>query len=91
MNWCSTGIKQVSHLYQLESGPCIVLEEKIIPIANSDDKRQITAVLAASMTGNTLHHSCSSKGRQSAAIHKCIFQKDGTYGILKTTDQMRTL
>ena len=28
--------------------------EKVIPIANSDDKRQITAVLAASMTGDCL-------------------------------------
>ena len=28
--------------------------EKVVPIINSDDKRQITAVLAASMTGEYL-------------------------------------
>ena len=29
-------------------------KEKIIPIANSDDKRQITAVLAVTLTGEYL-------------------------------------
>ena len=39
--------------------------EKIIPIANSDDKCQITAVLAASMAGEDLAHP---KRRRNVAI-----------------------
>ena len=39
--------------------------EKVIPISSSDDKRQITAVFAASLTGDFLAPQIIYKGRQS--------------------------
>ena len=55
--------------------------EKMIPIAKSDDERQITAVFAASMTGEYLAPQLIFKGRQNVAIHKCVVNtnmNDGT-------------
>ena len=49
-NWDQT----VLHLVPTGQWTMHQAGEKLIPIANSDDKRQITAVLAASMTGEYL-------------------------------------
>ena len=49
-NWDQTAVKYVP------TGEWIMhhYKEKIIPIANSDDKRQIAAVLAITLTGDFL-------------------------------------
>ena len=70
------------------------MREKVIPIANIDDERQITAVLAASLIGKHIPPHCSfTNAKQSDAMHKCLPQKDGmhVYGTVKITGQMKTL
>ena len=49
-NWNQTAIQLVP------TGPWTMhhAKEKVIPIASSDDKRQITAVLVATLTGENL-------------------------------------
>lgn len=50
INWDRTGL----HLVPTGQWTMHHAGEKVVPIANSDDKRQITAVLAATMTGECL-------------------------------------
>ena len=58
-NWDQTGLQLVPTgqwtMHQAKA--------KVIPIVNSDDKRQITAVLAATMTGEYLHPQLIFKGK----------------------------
>ena len=49
--------------------------EKVIPIANSDNKRQITAVLAASMSGEYLAPQLMFKGKTERCHPRVPFPK----------------
>ena len=55
--------------------------EKLIPIAKSDDKCQITAMLAASMTGKYLTPQLICIGKTQVVICQPPFQKDETSDI----------
>ena len=48
-------------------------KEKIIPIASSDDKRQITAVLGVTMTGGYLPPQLIYKGKTLRCHPKVLF------------------
>ena len=50
--------------------------EKVIPIANSDDKRQVKAVIAATLTGELLPPQIIYKGKTGRCHPKCIIPKD---------------
>ena len=50
--------------------------EKVIPIHNSDDKRQITAVIAATMTGEYLQIQLIYKGKADQCHPKTTFPND---------------
>ena len=64
-------------------------KEKVIPIAGSDDKRQITAVLAVTMTGEYLLPQLIYQGKTPCCHRKLAFLMDGMFGTVKTTGQMR--
>ena len=64
-------------------------KEKVIPIAGSDDKCQITAVFAATLTGEYLPPQVIYKGKPSDAIQKYQFLRDGMFGTVKITDLMK--
>lgn len=58
-NWDQTGL----HLVPTGQWTMNEAKAKIVPIANSDDKRQITAVLATTMTGEYLSPQLLFKGK----------------------------
>ena len=74
-NWDQTGIQLVP------TGDWTMNKAKAKKgvIANSDDKRKITAVLAATMTGDHLLTPLIYKGRLQDAIQRCHFQKAGMF------------
>ncbi len=71
-NWDQTGVKLVP------TGEWTIhqAKAKIIPIANSDDKRQITAVLAATLTGEYLPPQLIYKGK-TMRCHPKVAVPDG--------------
>ena len=72
INWDQTGIQLVP------TGDWTLnrADEKIIPIHNSDDKRQITAVIAATMTGEYLPIQLIYKGKTDWCHPKTTFPDD---------------
>ena len=52
--------------------------EKVIPIANSDDKCQVTAVIAATLTGEPLPPQIIYKGKTKWCHPKGMISKDLT-------------
>ena len=68
------------------SGLC-TSRDKIVPVVGSDDKREITAVLA---TGEYWPPNFYLKAQLKDAILLFRFLLDGTYGILAIIGQMRT-
>ena len=64
--------------------------DKVIPVSHSDNKRQITAVLAATMKGEYLPNSFI-KEKYSNVTHKLTFLRSGTSGIRRITGQIKTL
>ena len=63
---------------------------KLVPIAHADDKRQTTAILAASATGKYLLPSSFTKARLLLDVtHMLSFLKAGTHGIPRTGGQMK--
>ena len=71
VNWDQTGI----HLVPTGDWTMHRAGEKIIPINNSDDKRQITAVLAASMAGEYLAPQLLFQGKTERCHPKVDFPK----------------
>ena len=71
-NWDQTGLQLVP------TGQWTMNEAKAkrVVIANSDDKRQITAVFAATMTGEYLPVQLIYKGTTSRCHPKVLFPKD---------------
>jgi len=64
--------------------------DKVIPISHSDNKCQITAVLAATMKGEYLPKSFI-KEKHSSVTHNLTFLRGGTSGIRRITGQMKIL
>ena len=62
---------------------------KVVPIANSDDKRQVTAVLAATLTGEFLPPQIITKERQSDVIQRGLYLMAGTFGTVVTIGQTK--
>ena len=63
---------------------------KIVPIAHSDDKRQLTAVLAITVAGEYFPPQLLYQEGHQNATHKLHFHQVGMCGIQKTTGQMRS-
>lgn len=95
--WSSTGIKLLFSLCLLVSGRCASQVIRwsqfltpMIPISHSDNKCQITAVLAAIMKGEYLPKSIINE-KHSNVTHNLTFLRGGTSGIWRITGQMKTL
>ena len=63
---------------------------KIVPIVHSDDKRQLTAVLAITVAGEYLPQQLLYQGGHQNATRKLHFHQVGMCGIQKTTGQIRS-
>lgn len=87
LNWDQTAIQLVP------TGDWTMNEAKTkrVVIANSDDKRQITTVLAATMTGEYLPTQLIYKGNTSRSIQRYHFLIAGTFGTRTIIGPMRTL
>lgn len=64
-------------------------KEKMIPIANSDDKRQITTVLAVTLRGEFLPPQLLYQGKTTRCHPAIEFPKIGTFGIVAITGRMK--
>lgn len=64
---------------------------KIVPIIHSDDKRQLTAVLAITSAGEYLPPQLLYKGGRQNAIHRFHFQLARMCDTQKTIGQMKSL
>lgn len=86
INWDQTALQFVptGQWTMLQSG------DKVIPISHSDNKCQITAVLAAIMKGEYLTKSIINE-KYSNVTHNLTFLRGGTSGIWRITGQMKTL
>ena len=64
---------------------------KKVVIANSDDKSQITAVLAATITGEHLPRQLIYKGKTTRCSPKVLFPEGWVFGTWTIIGPMRTL
>ena len=58
---------------------------KIVSIANADDKRQLTTVLAVTATGEYVAPQILYKGKKQSVTHRSVFKKGEMSGALITT------
>ena len=87
-NWDQTGI----HIVPTGEWKLHQAKDKIIPIAHSDDKRQITGVFAVTGTGNYFSHTHSyyTRERRSYVTQRLPLQLDGMCSTVTITGRRRT-
>ena len=84
-NWVQTALSLVP------TGESTMHQAKamVIPIGHSDDKRQVTAVLTATLTGEFLPPQIIHQGKTEKCHPKWQSQKGGIYGTVQITGQIK--